>query len=157
MRDAQHRCSSAGGELSRAGEILSANGLPRPSEGLSLRRAPREPRPYPFHDPRSFEFGDRPEDVHLELAGRRRGVDAFRQTDEGYAERLQLLEECDQVLQIPAEPIESPAHQHIKPSALGVSNELVERWPPILRPADPVIDILLSRPAASPHVPPELL
>jgi hypothetical protein len=41
----------------------------------------------------------------LPLAGRPRGVDAFRQADERDAERLELVKECDQVLQIPSEPI----------------------------------------------------
>ena len=150
MRHASQRSSSTGRQLSRTGKILSADGLPGPSKRrLSLRRATREPGPYPFDDPRSLELGDRAEDVHLELAGRRRGVDALGQTHERNAERLQLLQQRDQVLQVASESIKPPANQHVKPSTLGIGQELVESGATILRPADAAIDVLDCRPAPS--------
>jgi hypothetical protein len=44
--------------------------------------------------------------MYLELPGGCRGVDAFAQRDERDAERLQVLEQRDQVLQVASEPIE---------------------------------------------------
>ena len=61
--------------------------------------------PYPLLDPSAFEFRDRAKDVHLQSAGGRRGVDALGEADERDAERLELLQQHDQMLQIPAEPI----------------------------------------------------
>ena len=96
------------------------------------------------------------EDMHLQLAGGRRGVDAFGQRDERDAESLQLVEQRDQVLQAPSETIEPPADQHIEPAALGIGQKLVERGATILRPADAVIDVLDRGPAAGLDVAPQL-
>src|SRR5262245_52208328 len=56
----------------------------------------------------ALELGDRAEDMHLQLASWRRGVDVFRQRYERDPESLQLVEQRDQVFEIPAEPIEFP-------------------------------------------------
>jgi hypothetical protein len=95
--------------------------------------------------------------MHLQFAGRRRGVNAFRQTDKRDSQRLQLVEERDQVFQIAPEPIEPPADQDVEPAAPGVRNQLVERRPPILRTGDTPIDVLNGRPVPSLRVAPELL
>src|SRR5262249_43902431 len=60
------------------------------------------------------EFRDGAEDVHLELPGRRRGVDAFAEADERDAERLQVVEQDDQVLQVASEAIQLSADDHIE-------------------------------------------
>ena len=73
------------------------------------------------------------------------------------AERLQLVEQRDQVLEVAPEPIESPAHQHVEPAPLGIGQELIERRATILRPAHPAIDVLDRRPASGADVPPQLL
>src|SRR5205814_1867706 len=51
-----------------------------PAQSLALRPGPRESRPDPLHDAPLFEFGDGPENLHLETTGRRRGVDALPTT-----------------------------------------------------------------------------
>ena len=78
--------------------------------------------------------------MHLELPSRRRGVDAFAQRDEREAERLQVLEQRDQVLQVASQPIELPRHQHVELAAPRVRHEPVERRPAVGRAAHAVID-----------------
>jgi hypothetical protein len=69
---------------------------------LTLRPGPRQPGPDPLDDTTAFEFGYGPEDVHLKTPGRRRGVDALGEADERDAERLEILEQRDQVLEVTA-------------------------------------------------------
>src|SRR5215831_2131637 len=80
----------------------------RPSESLALRLGPGETGPDAFLNPRALELGNRPEDVHLELADGCRRVDALGEADEGHAERLELLEQRDEVFQVPPKAIEAP-------------------------------------------------
>ena len=148
MRDAE-----GGGRLPRAqgrrlGEVVWTDRLSRAAEGLALRHPPRQPGADALDDPRPLELSNRTEDVHLELAGGRRGVDPFREADERDAKRLKLVEERDQVLQTAPEPIEPPADQHIEPPPLGIGQELIERGAPVLRSAYAAIDVLDRRPAA---------
>jgi hypothetical protein len=97
---------------------------------------------------RSAIIGDRAEDVHLQLAGGRGGVDPFGQADERYAETLQLVDQRDHVFEAPSKSIESPADQHIEPPTLGVHNELVECGATIPGPTHAAIDVLDRGPAA---------
>ena len=53
--------------------------------------------------------------MHLQLARRGGGVDAFPQADERHAQGLELVEQGDQVLEAAAQAIQPPAHQDIEP------------------------------------------
>ena len=122
-------------------EVAAGNAggiLPR-GKGRDLVSAPRALRPgplqasqHPLSDALPLELGDRAEDVHLQLAGRRRRVDALGETDERHAERLQVLQQRDQVFQVSAKPIQPPAHDDVEPTAPSVDQELIEHRPPIL-------------------------
>jgi len=90
------------------------------AEACSLRLRARQAGADALHDSAPLELRDRAEDVHLEPASRRRGVDAFVQRDERDAERLQIIEQRDQVLQVAAEAIELPGDDRIEFAALGV-------------------------------------
>ena len=114
-------------------------------------------RQHPLPDPLPFELRYGSEDVHLELPRGRRRVDPFRQTHERDAERLEFVEERDQVLQVAPESIQPPAHEHVEPPPPGVRQQLVEGGAPILRPAHPFVQLLGGRPAPRLRVPPQLL
>ena len=75
-------------------------------------------------------------------SGGRRGVDSLSQADERDSERLQIVEQCDQVLQRSPEPIEPPTHEHIEPAPLGIRQELVEGRASFSRTRDALVDIL---------------
>ena len=70
--------------------------------------------------------------MHLELSRGCRGVDAFGERDEINPNGLEVIQEQDEMAQIPPQPIQPPADQHIKPSALGIRHESVQRWASIL-------------------------
>jgi len=36
--------------------------------------------------------------------------------------------------EVPPEPIQTPTHQDIESSALGILHELIQRWPAVLGP-----------------------
>src|SRR5262249_24594714 len=130
---------------------------PRPTQPLALRLGPCQARPDALHDAAPLKLRDPAEDVHLELPCGRGRVDAFGQTDEGHAERLELLEQRDEVLQVAPEAIQTPADEHVEPTALGVANEGIQRWPPLLRPAHATVNVLDgARPTAGLGVSAEL-
>jgi hypothetical protein len=62
--------------------------------------------------------------------------------------RLEFVEQCDQVLQVPAEPVQTPHYQHVEASAPGIGHKAIERRPPIRRAAN-AVDVFDSVPAAS--------
>ena len=68
--------------------------------------------------------------MHLQPSRRRRGVDPFVETDERDVQRLEVVEQGDQVLQVAPQPIELPRHDDVELAALGVLHQLVERRPP---------------------------
>ena len=85
-----------------------------------MRSSPRQAGANPFRDARALELGDRRQDVHLQLAGRRRGVDALGERHERDAERLQLLEQRHEVPQVAAKPVEPPDHEDVEPAPPSV-------------------------------------
>src|SRR5262249_34138350 len=109
-----------------ARQVAVADRLPRSTERLALRGASRQSCSYALNDARALELGDRCQDVHLQLAGGRRRVDAFGQADERDPERLQIVEQSDQVLETTSETIESPSYQDVEPAPLRVGEELIE-------------------------------
>ncbi len=76
---------------------------------LPLCPRPRHAGQDPLSNALALELGDRPEDVHLELASRCRRVDPFGEADERDPQRLQLLEQGDEVLQAAPKAVEPPA------------------------------------------------
>ena len=95
--------------------------------------------------------------MHLQFSGRRRRVDALGERDEIHAERLQVLEQRDEVLQAASEPVEPPAHDDIEAPSHGVPNQLIKGRAVLDRPTDPLIDILARLPASNRDVFPKLL
>ena len=97
-----------------------------------MRPGPLQTRLHPLSDASTLELGQRREDMQLQPPSWRRAVDPLAERDERHAERVEVIEQGDQVPEVPAEPIQAPTHQDVEPSARGVSEEAVERWPPIL-------------------------
>ena len=111
-----------------------------------------ESGPNPFGAPGTLELTDGTEDVHLEFSRRRCRVDPF-----GHAQRLEVVEQCDQMLEAAAEPVEPPADQDIDAPSLGVPNQLVQGRAVVQGTADALIEILAGLPASRLDEPPQLL
>jgi hypothetical protein len=78
------------------------------TEPTSSRLHASESGSDPLCDSRPLEFRERAEDVQLEFSRRRAGVDPLAEGHEPDADRLQCIDQGNQVLQIPPEPIEPP-------------------------------------------------
>ncbi len=85
---------------------------------LGLRT--RDPSPDPLDDPFALELSDRRQEVELQAAGRRAGVDRLAEAHEGSSESLQLVEQHDEMLETPTEAIELPDGEHVEPAALRI-------------------------------------
>lgn len=70
---------------------------PRSPQTLTLRPGSLQAGPNALRNPCSLELRDSAKDVELEFAGRGGRVDALGQRDERNSQRLQLLEEQDQM------------------------------------------------------------
>ena len=57
---------------------------------------------------------------------------------------LEFVQECDQVLQASAEPIQTPADQHVKASAFGIADQGIKGRAFILGPADALVGAVTS-------------
>lgn len=62
----------------------------------------------------------------MQAAGWGRGVDAFAQAHEHDPQGLQFVNQGDQVPEVPADSIQSPAQEQVKASASGIGRQLVE-------------------------------
>jgi hypothetical protein len=138
-------------------DALDGNQGSRSAEPLSLRSGTLQARQDTLPDALSLELGQRSQNVELELPGWRRAVDAFPEADEGNPKGIQIFDQDNEVPEIPAKAIQSPADHHVKPSTPRIGHELIEGGTSILRPAHPSIDVLDCGPGPSLDVPPKFL
>ena len=90
--------------------------------------------------------------MHLQLARWRRGVNPFSQAHKDNPQHLELIEQRHEVLEASAEPIQTPAHQDIELSTLGISDQHIKGRAFILGATDALVGVLVSRPAPSLYV-----
>ena len=70
--------------------------MPRTTKRLTIGADPGKSKSYALSDPRSLELRYGSQDVHLESAGRRSGIDPLSQRHEVHAEGLELLKKQNQ-------------------------------------------------------------
>src|ERR1700752_790972 len=83
------------------------------------------------------------------VPGWRRAVNALAQADERHADMMQVFEHGHKVPEVTSESVQTPAHQHIEASALGILQECVEGGPLVLRTDDAAVYELGAGPATS--------
>jgi hypothetical protein len=86
--------------------------------------------------------------VELQFSGGRRAVDAFPKRDKGDTERLEFLEEHNQVPEITPKSVQPPADDHVEPAASSISNEPIQRRPAVFRAAHATVHVLDGGPGA---------
>jgi hypothetical protein len=128
----------------------------RPTQRLSLRTRPGDACIDALDDPAALEFRNRAKQVHLQPSCGRRSVDPLRQADECHAERLQLVEQRDQVLETASEAIQPPDHHDIESPPPCIRDQSINRWPTIFGAAHASIHVLLDGPTASLGIPTQL-
>ena len=112
------RCGRVPGRESRdSREPLVRDGARFPAQAPALCAHPREASANALLNARPLELRDRAEDAGDEPAGRRAGVDPLAQRDERDPARVPVVEQHHQVPKVPAETIETPAHDGLHPMA----------------------------------------
>jgi hypothetical protein len=153
MHDRRGEAEGAGGLADAEGrsspKVIPRDFMAGPTETYPLGFRPCEASAHALDDATALKLGDRGQDVHLEFASRRCAVNALREADERYAERLQLVEDQHEVLQTAAETIETPAHDNVATSLSGLGEERVQRWALFFGAADSAIHKRPGMPSAS--------
>src|ERR1017187_7180857 len=90
-------------------------------------------------DQAAFEFGDRADDYDDCPAQRAAGVDLFAEADELDVEPVQLVQNLEEVLSGPGDPVTSPDQNDIELAAAGITHHRVQSRPAGFRSADPVL------------------
>lgn len=87
--------------------------------------------------------------MQLELARWRGAVDPFTQRDERDPESLEFIEQRHEVAKVSPESVQTPSHDDIYPSPLGILHQRIEDRTAFLRAAHPFIDVFArNRPSA---------
>jgi hypothetical protein len=127
---------------------------PRSSKPFPLCPGPLEARQHPFPNTFPLELRQRRQDVELEFPGGRCAVDALAQADEGNAQAGEILQHRHQMPEVPPEPVQPPAHQHVKPPSFRIPEQRIQRRPPVLGAAHTTVHELRAGPAPGGHVTP---
>ena len=93
---------------------------------------------HPFDDQVAFEFGDGAYDDHDGTAQRAAGVDISLEADLLDLKPAEFVQDFEEVLHRPGDPVRCPDQDNIEPAAAGISHHLIEAWPAGLGAADPV-------------------
>jgi hypothetical protein len=144
-RDTQSPRGFAFGQTDDLSESLRSDTTTRTTETHTLCSRPRQPGFDALLNPSPLELGECREDMKLELARGRRAVNTLTHRDERHTQRLEFVEQRDEMTEIPSEAIEAPAHDHIELPSLRCGNQLVERRATVLRTTHTTIDELRSR------------
>ncbi len=102
-RDPQPSCRVSLGQPGHAGEPFWIDPASRSPQSDALRPGPCQSGSDSFLDPGPLELGVRPQDVHLQLAGRRGGVDTLGERYERNPEHLHILKQGHEMPQVAAE------------------------------------------------------
>jgi hypothetical protein len=96
----------AGGHTDDTFKVIGGDAVGAAPESLPLGFRPCESSPDSLRDSGALELSDRVQNVHLELASRRRGVDALRPRHEPNAQAGEFLERHHEVpeVAVPAGP-----------------------------------------------------
>ncbi len=101
-----------------------------------------------FDDQRAFQLSDGPDDDHNGPAQRTTGVDLLAETDELDLQMVQLIEYREEMGHRPRDPVESPDHDDIEPSAPCIAQKLIQARTFGLGAGDPVRILLHNLEAA---------
>jgi hypothetical protein len=101
----------------------------------------------------ALELRNRTEHASYESSRGGAGVDSFAESYEGDPSGLPFVEQQNEMPEVAAETVESPADDTTDFVAANVGSQLIESWPAVLGAADAVVDVLDGLPAACLDVP----
>ena len=109
-----------------------------PSDVPAFKLGPAHAGPNPLDDEIALEFGDGTDDHDDRPAQRAAGVDLFPEADELDVQPVQLIQDFEEVLDRPGDPIGGPDQDHIEPAAACIPHHVIQTGAARLRAADPV-------------------
>jgi hypothetical protein len=138
--------------LCQLAEALSA--LPIPEDGdavevewlasdvLALEFGPPHPGADPLDDEAPLQLGNDPDDDDDRPAQGAAGVDLLAERDELDVEVDQLIQNLEEVLDRPGDPVGSSDQDDVEPAAAGIPQQSIETRPARFRAGDPVRELL---------------
>src|SRR5665213_3364439 len=81
--------------------------------------------PHALDDEAALQFSDGPDDDYNGPAQRSAGVDLFAEADELDVQPVQLVQDFEEVLNRPGDPVRSPDQDDIEATAAGIVHQLV--------------------------------
>jgi hypothetical protein len=96
----------------------------------------------PFNDPRSFKLPQGRENMELEFSRRGAEIYSFVETYERDPQRIQLVQQRNEMAQVSTQAIKSPTDQHIESPSAGLRDQPIQGGPAIFRAGHPMIDKL---------------
>ena len=138
--------------LGQLAEALAA--LPIPEDGgvvevqrlasdvLAFELGPPHAGPHPLDDEAALEFSDGADDDDDRPAQRAAGVDLLAEADELDVQPVQLVQDFEEVLRRPGDPVASPDQDDIEPAAAGIPQQAIETGAARFRAADPVCELV---------------
>jgi hypothetical protein len=116
---------------------LGVNLTFRPSELPALRLGASEARDDALLDTRPLELRNRGQNMQLQPPRWRRCVDALPKSHERNAQRLQFIEQQNQVPEVPPETVQPPADESIKTPSASSFEEFIKGRTAVLDPDTP--------------------
>src|ERR1017187_3041730 len=113
-----------------------------PSDVPTFELGPPHAGAHSFDDQTAFELCDGANDNHDRSSQRSGGVDLFAEGDELDVEPVQLVQDFEEVLSGPGDPVTSPDQDDVELAAAGIAHHGIESRPAGLRPTDPVLVLL---------------
>ena len=122
--------------VSLDGEVIQDQGSS--TDLLSFEPGTPHSGAHSLDDQIAFQFSDGADDDHDSPAQRSAGIDVFPRADVLDLETTELVQDLEEMLDLPGDPIRGPDQDHIEPAAAGICHHLIEARPPGLRTADSV-------------------
>ena len=126
------------------------------TQSLTLRLRAGEARHHSLLNPRALELRNRGQDVELQPPRWRRCVDALPKGHERNPQRLEFIEQQNQVPEVPSETVQPPADENIEAPSTSGFEEFIERRTAVLGTRHASVNVFDGRPASALHIRPKL-
>src|ERR1035437_4770183 len=113
-----------------------------PSDVPAFELGPPHAGAHPFDDQAALQLGDGADDDDYRPAQRAGGVDLFAEADELSVQVAKLVQDLEEVLSGPGDPVTSPDQDDVEAAAAGIPHHGIQAGPARLRAGDPVCELL---------------
>ena len=118
-----------------------------PSDMPSFELGPPHSCPHSLDDEAALQFGDGADDDDYRPAQRAAGVDLFAEADELDVEPVQLVQDFEEVLNRPGDPVRSPHQDNVELTSTGIPHHGIELYRRAFAPE--ILSVLLDDPIAA--------